>query len=378
MNPTLQACTEQCAAQGTQCAGVTFGTFGGSDLQCYLHSKMLASEAPSYPIVAAVRTSNEQGPNVRRDIVDNGGFEGSLSPWTSTSSTSGNQFTVDENAAAARIPSGESISLSQEIPEPAVGNAAYFFSIDIRISASTPPPRMRRQATSPVSCQINLQNGLGDTFYGQILGVADGVRTMYGSGTIQQGGISDLVINAQCSGTSDGMVSLDNVFFYVFLTTGDSNPPCSTGASILQNGGFDTAFPPWTTSQGSSTSASFSVSGGQANVQYVAGASTDDNPALISQSASIPADTSYKITAGLYLTISAQGSCAVNFANEFESLYTTGQITTSQRLPVDFDGISDIASSTFAISISCSGPGVNRVGIDTVGLVVNSGQECSP
>lgn len=221
-------------------------------------------------------------------------------------------------------------------------------------------------------------HGSGDTFYGQILGVADGVRTMYGSGTIQQGGISDLVINAQCSGTSDGMVSLDNVFFYVFLTTGDSNPPCSTGASILQNGGFDTAFPPWTTSQGSSTSASFSVSGGQANVQYVAGASTDDNPALISQSASIPADTSYKVTADLYLTISSQGSCAVNFANEFETLYTTGQITTSQRLPVDFDGISDIASSSFAISISCSGPGVNRVGIDSVGLVVNSGQECSP
>jgi hypothetical protein len=145
----------------------------------------------------------------------------------------------------------------------------------------------------------------------------------------------------------------------------------------LQNGGFDTAFPPWITSQGRSTSASFSVSGGQANVQFAAGASTDDDQAQISQSANIPTDTSYKITADLYVTITPQGSCAVNFRNEFESLYTTGQITTSQRLPVDFDGISDIASSTFAISISCSGPDVNRVGIDTVGLIVNSGQNCS-
>jgi hypothetical protein len=378
MNSTLQACTEQCAAQGTQCAGVTFGNFGGSDLQCYLYSKMLASDAPSYPIVAAVRTSNEQGPNVRRDIVENGGFDASLSPWTTTSTSTGNQFTVVDNTATARLASGDSISLSQSISEPAVGNAAYFFSMDIRTSASTPLPRWKRQdSTSPVSCQINLQNGLGDTFYGQVLAAADGVRTMYGSGTIQQGGISDLIINVQCSGTSDGVVSFDNVLFYVFLTTGDSNPPCSTGTSMLQNGGFDTAFPPWTTFRGSSTSASFSVSGVQAIVSYAAGASTDDDQAQISQSANIPADTSYKLTADLYITVTPQGSCAVNFGNEFESLYTTGQITTSQHLPVDFDGISDIASSTFVISVSCSGPDVNRVAIDTVGLIVNSGQACS-
>jgi hypothetical protein len=201
---------------------------------------------------------------------------------------------------------------------------------------------------------------------------------MYGSGAIQQGGISDLVVNVQCSGTADGVVSFDNVLFFVFLPTGDSNPPCSTGNSILQNGGFDTAFPPWTTSQGISTSARFSVSGGQANVEFVAGATAEDDEARIEQSASIPADTSYKITADLYINITPQGSCVVNLRNEFESLYTTGQITTSQRVPVDFDGISDIASSVFAITISCSGPGTNRVGIDTVGLVVNSGQECSP
>ena len=340
---------------------------------------MLPSDAPSYPIVAAVRTSNEQGRDARRNIVENGGFDGSLSPWTPGSADGENQFTVINDAVTAILPSGIPISLSEEISEPAVGNAAYFFSMDIRTAASNPPPRMRRQgSTNSVTCQIDLQNGVGDTFYNQVLDVADGVRTMYGSGTIEQGGIANLIINAVCSGTSDGVVTIDNVIFYVYLTTGDSDPPCSSGTSILQNGGFDTTLAPWSTSQGISTSARFSVSGGQALVEFAAGASTDDDAARISQSANIPPETSYKITADLYITITSQGSCAVNFRNDFESLYTTGQITTSQRLPVDFDGVSDIASSVFAITVSCSGPGTNRVGIDTVGLVGNSGQACSP
>jgi hypothetical protein len=201
---------------------------------------------------------------------------------------------------------------------------------------------------------------------------------MYGSGTIQHGGIVNLVINAQCSGTSDGIVSFENVVFYAFVANSDSNPDCSSDTSILQNGGFDTDFPPWTTSQGSSTSASFAVSGGQAIIQYAAGASAEDDEAQLSQSADIPFNTGYTITADLYVTLKSQGSCSVEFRNEFESLYNTGQISTSQRLPVSFDGTSDIASSVFAITISCSGPGVNRVGIDTVGLVVKSGQNCSP
>jgi hypothetical protein len=293
---------------------------------------MLPAETPSYPIVAAVRMSNAQGLDVRRNIVQNGGFDGSLSPWTSGSTDDGNQFTVVNNVATTLVSSGDSITLSQGIPDPAVGNAAYFFSMDIGTTASTPPPRIKRQtSTSPVSCQIDLQNALGDTFYSQVLDVADGLRTMYGSGTIQHGGIVNLVINAQCSGTSDGIVSFENVVFYAFVANSDSNPDCSSDTSILQNGGFDTDFPPWTTSQGSSTSASFAVSGGQAIIQYAAGASAEDDEAQLSQSADIPFNTGYTITADLYVTLKSQGSCSVEFRNEFESLYNTGQISTEPQ-----------------------------------------------
>ena len=340
---------------------------------------MLPAATPSYPIVAAVRTSNEQGPDVRRNIVQNGGFDGSLSPWTSGSTNTGNQFTIVDGVATAIVPSGDSITLSQEIPQPSVGNDAYFFSMDIRTTASTPPARAKRQtSTSPVSCQINLQNTLGDTFYSQILDVADGFTTMYGSGTIQHAGSSNLVINAQCSGTSDGDVFFDNIFFYVFQASSDSNPDCSSGNSILQNGDFDNSLPPWDVFQGSSTSASFSVSGGQANIQFTAGASPDDDEAQLKQPADIPNNTGYTITANLYITLTSQGSCLLEFRNEFESLYSTGQISTSQQLPISVDGTSDIASSVFAITLSCSGPGVNRVGINTVSLVLKSGQNCSP
>jgi hypothetical protein len=127
-------------------------------------------------------------------------------------------------------------------------------------------------------------------------------------------------------------VSFENVVFYAFVANSDSNPDCSSDTSILQNGGFDTDFPPWTTSQGSSTSASFAVSGGQAIIQYAAGASAEDDEAQLSQSADIPFNTGYTITADLYVTLKSQGSCSVEFRNEFESLYNTGQISTTREL----------------------------------------------
>lgn len=368
---------EQCAGQGTECAGATFG---GPNQECYLYSKMLAADAPAYPIMAAVRTSNEEGVLNRREILVNGAFDGSLSPWTSGTGNAENQFSANGNAAIVVVPPGDSNTLSQEIEQPAVGNAAYYFFMDVNVGASAPPPRRKRQAqNSPVSCQIDVQNAIGDLFYRQILGVTTaGVNTVYGSGTIRQGGVLNLVVNVQCSGTVNSVIRLDNISFFVFQPTGGSDPNCSSDTSILQNGGFDTAFPPWTTSQGSSTSAQFSVSGGQALVNYVANANTNDDLARIAQSATIPTDTSYLITADLFFTIGAGGSCDVGFGNEFEVLYPTGQITTSQALPIRYDGVSDIASSQFAITISCSGPNVSRVSIDNVALILNPGQSCSP
>lgn len=368
---------EQCAGQGTQCAGATFG---GPNQDCYLYSKMLPADAPNYPIVAAVRTSNQDGATERRQILLNGGFDGgSLSPWTSGTGNAGNQFSVNGNAAIVVVPSGDSNTLSQAIGDPAVGNAAYYYSMDVNVGASVPPPRRKRQAqNSPVSCQIDLQNAVGDTFYRQVLAVTTaGVKTVYGSGTIRQGGILNFVVNVECSGSADSVIRLDNISFFVFEPTGGFDQDCPSDTSILRNGGFDTAFPPWTTSQGSSTSAQFSVSGGQALVTYAANADNGDDLARIAQSAAIPTDTNYRITADLFFTIGSGSSCAVNFGNEFEVLYTTGQITTSQALPVSYDGMSDIASSQFAITLTCSGPSVNRVSIDNVAVILNPGQSCT-
>jgi hypothetical protein len=331
---------------------------------------MLQADDPTYPLVAAVRTSSATGVDGRRQIIQNGGFDGSLSPWTSGTGNTVNQFTVGNNVATCAVPSDDSNTLSQRIPDPAVGNPAYYFSIDLGVYP--------QDGTSPsqATCQIDFQNGVGDLFYRQTLGTTGNSRTTYGSGTIQQSGMLDVIVNVQCTGSDGGVITLDNIAFYVFQPDG-APTSCSPDASILQNGGFDTAFPPWTTSQGSSTSASFSVSAGQANVQFAAGASTNDDPAKISQSANIPTNTNYTITADLFFSITSGGSCDVNFANEFEVLDTTGQITTSQELPVSFNGLSDIASSQFVIEITCSGPGANRVSIDTVGLVLNSGQNCA-
>jgi hypothetical protein len=331
---------------------------------------MLQADDPTYPLVAAVRTSSATGVDDRRQIIQNGGFDGSLSPWTSGTGNTGNQFTASNNVATYAVPSDDSNTLSQRIPDPAVGNPAYYFSLDL---GAYP-----QDGTSPgqASCQIDFQNGVGDLFYRQVLSTTGSSKTMYGSGTIQQTGMLDVVVNVQCTGSNGGVITVDNCAFYVFQPDG-APAGCSSDTSILQNGGFDTAFPPWTTSQGISSSATFSVSRGQANVQFAAGASTNDDLAKISQSANIPNNTPYRITTDLFFSITSQGSCDVNFANEFEILDTTGQVTTSQQLPVTFDATSDIASTQFVIQITCSGPGVNRVLIDNVALVLNPGQNCA-
>lgn len=336
---------------------------------------MLTADVPSYPIVAVVRMSSAEGLDNRREIVENGGFDGTLAPWTSgNGSTSGNQFTVTDNVATCVVPPGDSNTLSQEIPQPAVGNAGYYFTLDLSLDAPG-----GGSGTNPASCQIDLQNGVGDLFYRQVIGVNGDIKTVYGSGTVRQGGILNMIVNVECSGAADSVIRLDNVVFYVYQADGGTSPDCSGGnASILVNGNFDTQYLPWTTSQGSSTSASFSISAGIANVLFAAGASVNDDEARISGSASITTDTNYLLTSDLYFTISEGGSCAVNFRNEFESLYFTGQITNSQSLPLRFEGTSDIASQQFAIGVSCSGPGENRVGIDDVSLVLNPGQNCSP
>lgn len=380
---------EQCAGRGTECAGVTFGGIDDLPNQCYLHERMVASDgASSSSVVAAIRTSNEEDLAERRQTVENGDFDGPLDPWISSQRTAVNAFEAKNNAAVARLalaspaadigaPANEAVFLRQEIGQPVASNTGYYVTMDVSIEVVPDPGRRKRQnSSSDVTCQIDVQNGLGDFFYSQTLTPFTGMRKESGSGTTQNGGVGNIIINAACEGSADIEVSFANFAFFVFQTTNGPND-CEPDVSVLQNGNFDSDFTPWTTSQGSSTSASFSVSGGQAIVQFSANRPEGEDDARIAQAVRIPRDTPYTLTADLFFTIPS-GSCNVAFRNELEAIYYTGQVTSSQRLPVRFDSETEINASEFAITVNCySAAGAfMRVGIESVGLVLNPGQTC--
>lgn len=374
MNNSFQACTEQCAAAGTACAGATFGFSGGSQQECYLYTRMLASETLAYPVVAAVRTSGPGGASDRRQVLQNGGFDGALSPWSSERTASGSEFTVlnntatvvmslAERAAIAGTAVSDSTSLQQEIGEPAGAGIGYSTSLYVTVTSD-----------SQASCQIIIRSGNGgDTYVNIITRSSAYQRTIYGSGITQEAGVPAMLINVDCTGTNDVILALDNVVFWTYESA-SSGPGCDT--SLLANGDFDSELAPWTMSQGGFNSASVSVSDGQAIVRFE-NAGRDDDPSRLEQSVEIPVDTPYRITAQLVFIV-ISGSCSVGIANEYETLYFTGQITSSQTLSVPFDGFSDIQASMFALVISCYSPDgeTNSVGVDSVALVLNPGAEC--
>ena len=334
---------------------------------------MVASEAPSYPLVAAVRTSGSEGALARRQILQNGEFDGTLSPWTSSQTDSGSEFTIDDDSASVVMSLAskalarrgvESINLQQEISDLAAANLGYYTSLDITVTSD-----------SPVVCQIFVRSQTGDSYVNTLVRNTAGPMTIYGSGTTQEPGVSAILLNLECEGTSNAVVQLDNLSFWSFEAA-TSGPGCDT--SLLTNGDFDSSLSPWVTSQGGTrTSASWSVSGGQAIVTWARDAQLLDAPARLTQSAGIPANVDYRITAQLVFNI-ASGSCLVGFGTEIERLYNTDQTSQSGRVPITFDGFSEIQSFEFYVSVSCYSPAgdINSVGIDSVALVVNPGAEC--
>jgi hypothetical protein len=386
LNNNFEACTEQCAAAGTSCAGAAFGSFGGSQQQCYLYSKMVAAEAPAYPIVAAIRTSSSDGAIGNRQVLQNGGFDGTLTPWTSGQTASGSGFTVVDNTATIRMSlaaraastganAEDSIVLQQQIRNPVDADNGYFLSMDVTIQPVLTGPTKKRQASnSQVTCTILVRSGAGDTFVSQVLGDATGPRTIYGSGTTQAAGIQIMLINVVCRGTRDVVVRFDNIKFSVFEPD-NSGSSCDT--SLLKNGNFDSQLAPWTFSQGASTSASVAVTGGQAVVRFGANTGINDAPARLTQSITMPAGQAYRITAQLVFTI-ASSSCQVDFRDEHGRLTNTDQIDRSQTIPFVYNDVSDIQATNFTISVSCGSPngGVNSVGVDSVALILNPDEEC--
>jgi hypothetical protein len=381
MNNNFEACTEQCAATGTSCAGATFG--GTDQQECYLYYKMLASDAPAYQIVAAVRMSSSDGAPGRRQILQNSGFDGTLTPWTSEPIASGPQFTIVDNTATVRMSLasganvGEPARLQQQISIPVGANTAYFTSMDITIEPDLtgPVPRKRQASGGQVSCDVNVQSLGGDYYVAEVLGDTKGPKTIYGSGTTQEAGIQTMVISVVCRGSLDVVVRFDNLAFSVFEPV-SSEPGCET--SLLTNGNFDSELSPWTFSQDASTSASVAVSGGQAVVRFGATTGVNDAPARLTQNITMPVNQAYRITAQLVFTI-ASSSCSVVFANDLEGLANTDQTNRSQTIPFTFNSASDIQATMFTIAVSCGSPGsgINSVGIDSVALVLNPGAECS-
>ncbi len=96
----FSACVDLCRNQGTVCAGVTYGTFGGSSTECYLKKKIYPSTNPGYEVDSALRLSGPTGLSSRTQLITNGGFDGgTLSPWTSGTDSENQGFTVVNGAA---------------------------------------------------------------------------------------------------------------------------------------------------------------------------------------------------------------------------------------------------------------------------------------
>ena len=93
---SYDGCLALCVAQGSACAGITFGKFGGSDVQCYLKRKMSpALTAPAYVVDSAVRMTGPNG--VSQSLLTNGNFDtGDLTGWTSQGYVT---FSVKQGAA---------------------------------------------------------------------------------------------------------------------------------------------------------------------------------------------------------------------------------------------------------------------------------------
>lgn len=93
-------CITLCSNQGSICAGITYGYFGGGTLQCNLKTRMLRSnQVPAFPVDSALRVSGPLGPNNRLQLISNGDFFGtdSLAPWTS------DVFSVGFDTGAASV-----------------------------------------------------------------------------------------------------------------------------------------------------------------------------------------------------------------------------------------------------------------------------------
>lgn len=347
---------------------------------------MIETYGAAPDVVAAVRETGPGGLLSRRNLVVNGGFDSSLSPWTSSTGDYGAAFVASNGNASAlfalnpirprqRVKRSHVrsiiLSLTENYADPLMEDSPYFMSLDLGILKSQ---------SSSVSCQFIIYDGIGDTFYSQFVpNVLTSVRTIYGSGTTTSGSITQLLFYVQCSGSVDITVSLDNAFFGIFPYSAGTGI-CTPSGQVLQNSGFDSVFTPWVTSQGSAVSASFSIDNNRALVSFDVGRGTGDDPARLAQALVIrpsPTYPSYHLYAYLRFERTA-GSCSVNFRTDVDQIYNTGQITTTRFLEVNYRGSFGISSDEFWVVLDCYPGGDARIYVDTVALYIDPDPDCRP
>lgn len=352
---------------------------------------MLASDTPAYEVVAAVRTTGPSNSPFRQQFVKNGGFDDGLTSWESGTSIYGAQFAVIDGSAevflplvsqeipgqgngipggrrlATRAAQEDTITLQQTFTGSTFENNPYYMSFDIAFKGAP---------LGVVNCQIIVTNGIGDVFFELPITANPGTTTMYGSGSILFGSTPRITFNIDCIGSSDVFVRLDNVLFNTFAVSYGTGT-CNANRQVIQNPNFDDGLALWTTSPGVDNTASFSMFGHRVRASFSLARGSSDAPGKISQTVNLPANTPYTFYADLFFTIDS-GTCAVSFGTDFENIYFTGQITSSQWLPVSERGVFGIDANAWVLSVDCYPGSGNRVELDNVYIYLDPGMDCPP
>ncbi|KAK6431175.1 hypothetical protein LTR95_012663 [Oleoguttula sp. CCFEE 5521] len=334
----LTACVDFCTAQGTACAGITFGTFGGSTTQCYLHSRMQESDYPGYTVTAAVRASGPITGPVRKNLVTNGRFANGLTSWLSQNSNNSNIAALNGLASVTMSLASQSSKangaaidssaiLYQTFPTSnySVAGVQFFLAVTLGVTVGFND-----------SCNVAIGTGGGDSFYSALY-AATTSRTVYAAGVIDYD-FSQLTLIAECVGRTDASLTYTNVTLLTYAPSPGSTLSCHVEGNVILNNGFNTALSPWTVSQ--NTSASFAgIASGQYVVRYAAGTAPGGSSVLLTQGISVPANEYFTSNADLYFTVGGNGDvCSVRFSDDVETLYATNQIYSSQYVPINFSG----------------------------------------
>ncbi|KAF2217516.1 hypothetical protein CERZMDRAFT_80255 [Cercospora zeae-maydis SCOH1-5] len=234
-------CMYLCSNQGSICGGVAYGYFGDQILQCNLKSKMLRDNQPSnYTIDAAVRMSGPSGPSSRSELLLNGGFAGSIRPWT----TNTFKLAVQEDAATSSWNLAESLGYKASELAQAVNlspGLPYYLNFSLSMSILGPI-----EAT-------NWCNFYAQTDYETLLFFYPNINTytspfsskFNASGTLTRAA-NRFIFFMFCSGNFNVTWTINSVALHTYLPSTGANPLVpQSSTSILRNGNFTSGLQHW-------------------------------------------------------------------------------------------------------------------------------------